>query len=144
MGSKYISPALRQEVHERAGNCCEYCYAQLGFSPDPFNAEHILPVSKGGKTVSDNLSLACFGCNNAKGTATTAVDPLTGQMVALYHPRQQQWSDHFRWNSTCTNIIGISPHGRATVACLKLNRSGLTNLRRILYEANAHPPVNQA
>jgi len=30
--------------------------------------------------------------------------------------------------------------GRATVEKLQLNRTGLVNLRRLLYQTNEHPP----
>lgn len=141
MTSKHISPDIRRLVHDRAHNCCEYCYTQLGYSPDPFNVEHIWPRSKGGPASAENLALACFGCNNAKGTATTAIDPLTQTLVPLYHPRQQRWEDHFRWNSDCTELVGISAIGRATIALMKLNRPSLCRLRRVLFTANQHPPA---
>ena len=102
MSSRQIPLDVRRFVHERARNCCEYCYAQLGYSPDPFNVEHIQPRSKGGSTSLANLALACFGCNNAKGAETTAIDPLTEATVPLYHPRQDRWEDHFRWSADST------------------------------------------
>lgn len=141
MSSRQIPPDVRRLVHERAYNCCEYCYAQLGYSPDPFNVEHIHPRSKGGATSPANLALACFGCNSAKGTETTAIDPLTQITVPLYHPRQDRWADHFRWSSNCTELIGISAIGRATISFLDLNRPGLRRLRQVLYAANEHPPA---
>jgi hypothetical protein len=35
-----------------------------------------------------------------------------------------------------------SPCGRATVEALRLNRLGVVNLRRLLRNANLHPPEN--
>ena len=61
-----ISDRLRREVIERAQNQCEYCRSQANFCPDPFSVEHIIPVSQGGESLSENLALACQGCNNAK------------------------------------------------------------------------------
>jgi len=89
----------------------------------------------------DNLALACQGCNNHKYTKTEGYDPVTGDMVPLYHPRRQRWRDHFAWNEDFTLIIGLTPTGRATVETLWLNREGLVNLRRILYALGEHPPV---
>lgn len=85
--------------------------------------------------------MACFGCNSAKGTHTTAIDPLTYEAVPLYHPRHDRWEAHFQWDVTYTRLVGISAVGRATIALLNLNRNGLVNLRRILHAANAHPPT---
>ena len=54
-----VDAALRREVIERAGNCCEYCLSQRRFSPDPFSVEHIIPRSRRGPTRAENLTLSC-------------------------------------------------------------------------------------
>ena len=61
-------------------------------------------------------------------------------MAPLYNPRVHTWNEHFRWNRDFSEIIGISPIGRATVAKLQLNRVGLKNLRIVLRFADKHPP----
>jgi hypothetical protein len=61
--------------------------------------------------------------------------------VPLYHPRRHRWEDHFGWSEDFTRIIGLTPTGRATVEALLLNRSGVVNLRRLLYQHGAHPPA---
>jgi hypothetical protein len=106
----------------------------------PLSIEHILPRSQQGETVLDNLALACPGCNNHKYNKTHGTDPVTGELVALYHPRKQRWRKHFAWNDDRTLIIGLTPTGRATVETLHLNREGLVNLRRVLYAVGEHPP----
>ncbi len=106
-----------------------------------FCVEHIIPRSQGGRTTLDNLALACQGCNNHKYTKVKGNDSITGDLVPLYHPRQQRWRDHFAWNEDFTLIIGLTPTGRATVEALRLNREGLVNLRRILYTMGEHPPA---
>lgn len=50
--------------------------------------EHIIPLAAGGSSELDNLWLACDLCNSCKGARTHAIDPLTGQTAALFHPRQ--------------------------------------------------------
>jgi len=140
MPKGYVTAELRRLVTERAQNCCEYCRALADFSPQSFSVEHILPVYADGETVSENLALSCQGCNNHKATKTTAIDPATGEPVSLFHPRLQKWSEHFVWNESYTEIIGITATGRATVIELQLNRRGLVNLRRVLYLAGEHPP----
>ena len=131
---------LEELVWNRAGACCEYCRSQERFSLQSFSAEHIQPRSLGGKTRLPNLAWACQGCNNHKYNKTTGIDPVTGTIVALFHPRRQDWRDHFAWNKDCAIIIGLTSIGRATVATMKLNRRGLVNLRRILFAASEHPP----
>lgn len=108
-----------------------------------FSVEHIIPLSQGGKTALDNLALACQGCNSHKYTRVEAVDPTTGDVVPLYHPRQQKWRDHFSWSQDYVLVIGLTPTGRATVETLRLNREGLVNLRRMLYEMGEHPPFEE-
>jgi 5-methylcytosine-specific restriction endonuclease McrA len=135
-----LTQAQRREVQQRARGCCEYCISQAQFSSDPFSIEHIRPRSKGGTDDLENLALACQGCNNFKYNHICAIDPVTGNSVPLYHPRQHLWYDHFTWNDDCTNLIGITPTGRATVERLKLNRTGVTNLRRIFGSIGQHPP----
>jgi len=141
MPERHVTAQQKQAVVERAQGCCEYCRSQARFAIQPFSVEHIKPRSQGGKTTLDNLALACQGCNNHKYTKTEGRDPVSGDIVPLYHPRQQQWHDHFTWNNDFTLIIGLTPTGRATVEALQLNRKGVVNLRRILYAMGEHPPA---
>lgn len=130
----------KQIVAQRAKHCCEYCLSQLRYSPDPFSVEHIIPLSQGGLSQLDNLALSCQGCNNRKYTSTTAIDAINGEIALLYHPRQQNWGEHFAWNNDFTLILGLTPTGRATVEKLQLNRDGVVNLRRVLSSIGYHPP----
>jgi HNH endonuclease len=135
-----MKPTLRKAVCERAADCCEYCQMQANLSHDPFSAEHILPISKGGLDALNNLAWACLGCNLYKATTTYVFDLLTGDLVPLYNPRTEKWSDHFEWSENFSIIVGTTPIGRATITCLKLNRIGLINLRKILVAVGKHPP----
>ncbi len=108
----------------------------------PFSAEHIQPRSRGGPTTFRNLAWACQGCNNFKYRKTAAREPVTGEVVPLFHPRKQRWAEHFAWNEDGTLMLGLSPTGRATVEALRLNRKGLMNLRRVLFAVGEHPPTN--
>ncbi len=140
MSEPQLTAKQKEAVARRAGGCCEYCGSQARFSPDPFSIEHIMPRSKGGTDEDENLALACQGCNNRKYTHVEARDPVSGNLVSLYHPRHQRWTDHFSWNEDFTLVIGLTPTGRATVELLKLNREGVVNLRRVLCTIEQHPP----
>src|SRR5262249_11964949 len=107
MGSERIAPALRRQVSERAKYCCEYCKSQARFAMQALSVDHIEPRSRRGKTSLSNLAFACQGCNNHKYKRTQARDPLTEQMVPLFHPRRHRWRDHFTWNADSTLIIGL-------------------------------------
>lgn len=97
-----VSAKQRNTVLQRAGGCCEYCHAQALYAPDPFSIEPIIPLAKGGTHAFTNLAYSCQGCNGRKYVHTTAIDPGTGEMVALYHPRQHRWVEHFAWNDDCS------------------------------------------
>ena len=140
MADLHVPAQLKREVFRLASGCCEYCRSQARFAMQPFAVEHIIPRSRDGVTASDNLCLACQGCNNHKYNRTEALDPITERVVPFFHPRRDRWSDHFNWSSDATFILGLSPTRRATVASLQLNRTGLLNLRRILFAAGEHPP----
>ena len=98
MSESRVSQKTRQTVIERARGCCEYCRSQMRYSPDPFSVEHIVPRVLGGRNSPTNLALSCQGCNNLKYACTEAIDPLTGVLAPLFHPRQHRWSDHFAWS----------------------------------------------
>lgn len=139
--SEYIPVNLRREVKDRAGGICEYCRSREDFSGQSFCLEHIAPRVAGGETIAENLAYSCQGCNAHKATRTEAEDSLTKVVVQLFNPRTMLWSEHFIWNEDYSEIIGITPTGRATVEALKLNRRGLVNLRRVLFAAGKHPPI---
>lgn len=135
-----ITSEQKQFVAERAEYCCEYCVSQVRYAPDPFAVDHIIPQAKDGTNDHSNLAYACFGCNGRKFTSITATDPVTGESVALYHPRQHCWSEHFAWNINFTFLVGLTPTGRATIDRLELNREGVVNLRQMLHLLGKHPP----
>lgn len=140
MPEKRVRAEQRKIVAERANDCCEYCLSQSAFATESFSVEHIIPRVLGGQTELRNLALACQGCNGHKRAKIRGYDPVIKKEVPLYHPRTQEWHEHFRWNNDFTLIIGLTPTGRVTLETLKLNRQGLINLRQVLYAAGKHPP----
>jgi hypothetical protein len=140
MTESRLTQSQKQFVRQRARGCCEYCLSQAKFSPDAFSIEHIIPLSKEGSSDPDNLALACQGCNNFKYSLTEATDPITGESIPLFHPRQDSWNDHFIWSDKSIQMIGLTPTGRATIDCLRLNREGVVNLREVLQAIGQHPP----
>jgi hypothetical protein len=131
--------SLRRFVFQRAQGCCEYCKSQADFATQSFATEHIIPTAKGGSNDPDNLALACQGCNSHKSAKTEATDPLTQQTALLFHPRQHTWREHFDWDEIFTQIVGLTPTGRATVEALHLNRPELVRLRAALFLLGEHP-----
>ena len=132
--------SVRDRIAERAGFRCEYCRCPQSHSPASFALEHIAPESGGGPDDESNLAFACSGCNSHKATAVEAVDPLTGASAPLFHPRGEQFDDHFHWSADGLRLEGTTATGRATVARLRLNREGVVNLRALLTLIGLHPP----
>ena len=141
MAERAVAAEQRRRVFLRANGCCEYCRSQARFALQSFSVDHIVPRNAGGLDDLNNLALACQGCNSHKYTRTYARDPVSGATARLYHPRRDRWSEHFAWNEDFTLILGLSASGRATVEVLQLNRSSVVNLRRLLYQAGEHPPL---
>src|SRR3954452_23064327 len=107
MADRRVSAGKKRRVEQRAGGCCEYCRSQVAYSCQSFAVEHIDSTDEEGGEALENLALACQGCNNHKDAKTEAPDPLTGEVVQLFHPRRQRWSEHFAWNEDYTLVIGV-------------------------------------
>ncbi len=90
------------------------------------------------------MAFSCQGCNNYKHTSMEAPDPLSGESVPLFHPRRDRWAEHFAWSDDASQVLGLTPTGRATVVRLKLNRLGVVNLRRVLKALGEHPPSGRS
>jgi 5-methylcytosine-specific restriction endonuclease McrA len=119
-----------QRVRLRAGCRCEYCRLPEEASSLRFHIEHIIARQHGGGDALDNLALACPECNYQKGPNLTGRDPDTGEVVRLFHPRQDQWEDHFTFAGAC--ILGKTPIGRTTVWLLEMNTPERTRWRELL------------
>lgn len=74
--------ALRQAVLARDEYMCVYCGRRSG----RLTLDHVVPVSRGGSSVLENLVTACVACNSAKATRTPEE-----WLAALEHqPRRRQ------------------------------------------------------
>lgn len=123
-----MNAITRALVKERAGHRCEYCQTHQEDSPlAALHIEHIRPLKHGGTDDAPNLCLACIDCNLHKGSNLTGVDPFTDAVTQLFHPRQQEWDEHFRWDGI--HIVGISAVGRTTIRVLCMNNDEQLELR---------------
>jgi len=118
---------LRQLIRQRAKNGCEYCRLLQEQEPLAFHIEHITPRQHGGKDTMENLALACHHCNLPKGTNLSGLDPKTGKLTRLFHPRLDDWEEHFTNRDGA--IIGLSAIGRTTTTLLRMNEDGRLQLR---------------
>lgn len=123
---------LARAVHSRAAGRCEYCHIPQFALPLPFPIDHIIAEQHDGQTALDNLALACPHCNRDKGPNIAGRDARSGELVRLFHPRQDVWPDHFR--SERARIVGTTPIGRVTVHVLAMNANEALLLRAQLIE----------
>lgn len=133
----YIPSALRRLIIERAGNCCEYCLLNQTDVFFSFHIEHIVSEKHRGKTEADNLCLSCPKCNGYKGSDIASADPATGNATFLFHPRRQNWADHFQLNGA--EIVPLTPEGRVTEFLLQLNNPKRIAERELLIEIGRYP-----
>ena len=126
-----IDAATRRLVRERASNRCEYCgLSQAQQSFPAFHIDHIIAQQHGGTDDPANLALSCYHCNLHKGANLTGLDPQTGALVALFHPRRDVWEAHFALRDAL--IVGLTPTGRTTVRVLAMNAADRVQVRQAL------------
>ena len=100
----------REFVRKRAANRCEYCHIPQEATPFiSFHVEHVVARQHTQDDSRDNLALACDRCNAFKGANLTSIDPETGQVVSLFNPRIDKWSEHFR--PEAGELFGLTPTG---------------------------------
>ena len=118
---------MRDFARSRAGDRCEYCRLRQVHSPLSHHIEHIVAKQHGGGTDPSNLALACHRCNLHKGPNLSGVDPLTGTVELLFHPRRDCWSDHFYFAGA--KIEAKSRTGWVTILVLAMNDTRRLELR---------------
>ncbi|MFC1975775.1 HNH endonuclease [Chloroflexota bacterium] len=138
--SVYIPVELQRKVRTHFSDRCTYCQTAEALTVAIFEIEHIIPRSAQGQTIFENLCLACPTCNRYKANRQEALDPISNEMVPLFHPHLQSWIDHFAWNETATEIAGLSPIGRGTISALRMNRPQMIRVRRMWAKMGLHTP----
>lgn len=137
----HIPVETERRVRAAARNRCGYCLSPQHLVMARLEIEHIMPLAKGGSNDESNLWLACPICNGYKSDKTTGVDPESDEVIPLFNPRMQTWSEHFRWSEDGLCIIGMTPIGRATVATLHLSDDpDALEVRSYWVSAGWHPP----
>jgi len=133
-----MEQALITHVWQRAGSICEYCRMPQQYDVLTFQVDHIIARKHHGADELGNLALACFACNNHKGPNIAGIDPETGEIVRLFHPRQDNWEDHFEWHEAV--LVGRTLVGRATIDVLAVNLPYRLRLRQALILEGVFPP----
>lgn len=133
-----MQKALEEEVWRRAQGRCEYCHLPQASVRVPFQIDHVIAEQHGGQTVSENLAVACLRCNKRKGPNLAGVSPDSGEVVRLFHPRKDDWPEHFRWDDAL--LSGLTPIGKATIAVLGINHPSAVAVREELLAEGLFSP----
>ena len=68
-----MTARLRSQIKQRDRHTCLKCGASLAVEPHLLlEVDHIMPVSKGGLSVPENLQTLCWRCNRSKGAKILA------------------------------------------------------------------------
>jgi 5-methylcytosine-specific restriction endonuclease McrA len=76
----------RFNIYARDQNRCQYCGKQ--FARAELNLDHVVPRSKGGISVWENVVCSCHRCNRMKGGRT----PTEAGIRLIRQPRRPQWT----------------------------------------------------
>jgi hypothetical protein len=125
-----MEKSFDQLVRRRAGNRCGYCRVPQAALKPKFPIDHIIARQHQGPTEPSNLALCCGRCNQYKGPNLSGLDPATGNLTRLFHPRRDDWHAHFRFVGPV--IEGLTEVGRTTVAVLNMNHPYSIGVRRAL------------
>jgi hypothetical protein len=135
MSETHIPAALRRLTRERARERCEYCLIPESVTLFTHPIDHVIAEKHGGPTEAENLALSCVVCNGFKGSDLASLDPLTGAIVPLFHPRRDRWTHHFRLAGG--QIEPLTPMGRVTVRLLRFNDPQRVEERELLVRSGA-------
>ena len=125
-----MSAAVRRQITARDTQHCAYCRSPM-IVEIPMVIEHIISLVGEDSSTADNLCLACYRCNEFKGSRTEAADPIHGKLTRFFHPRQQRWSEHFAWHVHGDTMNGLTSCGRTIIEALRLNNDWIVQTRRL-------------
>ncbi|HZZ79288.1 MAG TPA: HNH endonuclease signature motif containing protein [Gemmataceae bacterium] len=135
-----MADSLREYVKRRANDVCEYCQLPQKVVPFSHELDHIIAVKHRGPTAANNLAWACFGCSRHKSCNIAGIDPKSGSIIRLFHPRRHKWATHFRWNGPV--LVGRTDIGRATIEVLEINLPRRIALRQSLIDDGSFDPTS--
>lgn len=78
-------PLTKINLLARDGFTCQYCYKELERADSTI--DHVIPRSRGGKTIWENVVIACSQCNKIKGGRT----PKEAKMPLKLKPIAPSW-----------------------------------------------------
>ena len=80
---------MREKIKQRDNYTCQLCGKQM-LDNVGMHIDHIIPKSKGGKTVESNLQVLCSVCNLKKSDKIIATTPKDNQSFIVTTPKDNQ------------------------------------------------------
>lgn len=77
----------RRNIFERDDYTCQYCRKRL--ATKELTIDHVMPRSRGGKSLWANVTLACYPCNRRKDNRT----PEEARMRLIKKPERPHWAE---------------------------------------------------
>ena len=84
----------RKNIFYRDRNKCQYCGHR--FTTRDLNLDHVVPLSRGGKSTWENVVCCCIPCNSRKGGRT----PEEAHMRLIHVPSRPRWHPLVRLSLT--------------------------------------------
>jgi hypothetical protein len=135
-----MAEPLADRVRQRAHHVCEYCRIPQAYYPTvPFPIDHIIGKQHKGRYILSNLANSCLHCNSHKGPNIAGIDPVSGKLTKLFHPRRHKWERHFRWEGA--RLVGRTAVGRVTIAVLAMNDPEAVKVRQALIDEGLFTPT---
>ncbi|MCZ7644808.1 MAG: HNH endonuclease [Planctomycetota bacterium] len=137
MAHEPIGAEVRRLVAARARGLCEYC---LIHELDTFfgcEIDHIVSRKHGGTANPENLAYACMFCNRYKGTDLGSRLENRIELIRLFNPRSDWWSEHFAIIGA--EIVPRTDIGSVTCTILRMNDTERLLEREALRNAGMYP-----
>ena len=80
----------RKNIYLRDRNLCQYCGHR--YRTEELNLDHVIPVSRGGRSTWQNVVCSCIPCNKKKGNRL----PEEAGMRLMTKPTRPRWHPLFR------------------------------------------------
>jgi hypothetical protein len=132
-----ITEAFRNQVARRAHHRCEYCLIHEDDIAFRLQVDHVISRKHGGLSDIENLAYACVLCNRRKSSDVATIDGHSGEIVRLFHPREDLWADHFELDGC--SIRALSDTGAATAGLLRFNAPERLAERSLLQSLGTYP-----
>lgn len=132
LSGSYRKPEIKQKLIEETHGKCAYCESKVSHIY-PGDVEHIVPKSLFPEKIFawENLTYACYNCNNSKSTYYSTSTP-------LLNPYLHEPAEHIRAYGSLIFAVDGSIEGDTSITVLKLNRAQLVEKRTERLESLNH------